>query len=446
MARARTSDVLWPLGASQLFVPVPKVGLAEINFEFDTAGQVYFLQELLAQGATGYRTIGSTAKTHDLPGVSKLIRNADDNCEIESRARLLLTPVAASFGLDGGQLAPVDGAVSRTLGYAMTLSGDDRATWSQIALVYNSVYQLLVGLHYSAQIDIPVRLTALHLRHLLDRCQKARPGFILATLHAVMLSYKPFTVSAPVVPATQASSVDANWVENFREYVEDEVYLEYAQARSEMGWLKKQKAIAARMAVLARRVARADAFRGLFKVGQRVTKVITTLPVDAVDLDPLLRNDRFLPSVLSLNEAMIRARSRWSSSNEDSSSISLQIDGFEWLTQRFYERGAVEIRVDRNAFLDRYQVSGGAEPTKGSELTNAQAQEMLMALVRSNLSSPVECDIHEAAIGAKDIRIKWSGSTIGFEIDICCVKAGRIASAAMCSGLANLTFRLAEDV
>ena len=172
------------------------------------------------------------------------------------------------------------------------------------------------------------------------------------------------------------------------------------------------------MGVLTRRLITSTAFGRSFRAGQKILATSTGLPVDAIDFDPLLQRESYLPPVVSIAGAVRASQKLWDSHQDHHGILQIQLPGFEWYAGPYFSSARTEahIEVPRNDFFNMYQVKGAASAPNEIE----SYFERYFAL---NLTPERYCGTHRQHIGIDDVKVTWDDDLIGFHIAACCEDA-----------------------
>jgi hypothetical protein len=351
---------------------------------------------------------------------------SDRDGTTRERVHLVFRPIAIDLGLDPADIDviadPIVGPQSRVL----NLPTDRRRAWSDLLLVHNATYHLLIGVDSRIQIDLPLLEFSAAIGRLRRTAKNPTSSATLGFLAALATSYKPCLVGATT---PKLSALDGQWIDVFEEYIKDATYQEYAAIRSELGYRARIEKSVERTWVAARRLLSTATSRGLLRFTVRNVGVSVGLPSRAPTVvSDYFNRTRYLPPIVRMGSPLAHARTRWLRENNYQGTLDPSYEYFDWLPgSRIPKLYNGTFGVDREWFASLFTT------VPSLDITQAKWQRALERYFAVNLESLSICQTHGIATGYDDVDVSWDGPTIEMSFTCCCEEGAREAFNLMCA-------------
>ena len=412
------SRILLPFGAEDLFFPItPADDSGRMEFGFDAHAMPVVVHELISHGAIAVAThagSGLAKNCEDFaPPLAKRIKVLDSDQRVLTQTRSLTRPLARSLGFDPDRLGIIDQPITASIAYLFELPVERRRLWSDVLLVMNCVYQLLLGVRYELQIDIPLENLKEALLRVRQEGLDDLSGTSVAFLLAAANSYEFANVGSFRFSFSQAPQ---EWVSEFERFVRDSDYHEYGIQRRALGWADQTQDTLERTWALADQVTKKKSLRDLVRFAIRTVGLSKGLPKSSSI--PLLDHwTGYLPPVVSTVGPILDAQNRWQREQSSRRILSFEIPELGWM-KRFHRKELVA-EIDAKQYRKQFK---GSQPIDFRDQRWQAAFERYFAV---NLNPGYWCREHAQRIIYDDVTVGWVSRTISFRMMVCCESAAR---------------------
>ena len=425
--------LLLPIGWDELFF-LQRQGKdsSTLEFWFDWGAIEYVLQEAVMQGATSLLV----PPTFNFKGVhaasahvQRRTKRGDTNRRVERRVKALFRPVVHDLGFNPASVEILENTFAGPSQQALLQikNAKDQKLFAQLILAINYSYHLALGIEYQSQVDLPFCsfLRALDALRVAVRDPTAATN--LAFVTAIVQTYCPHAVGAVEFLHSTASEQQ---VRSYLEFVEDEEYRQYAEAKHELGFSQRVSHAFTRLWQLSKRLASRRELRPIIAYTSKIVAVSTGAPEPPDDAAAALIAPGYMPPIVRTSGLLFRAQDRWLLNRPPRTELfafQFILPSLPLLTSRLSNRRSkATIVADVSWLIGLYIFTG--EP-----IDFEIKKRLLTHLFAINLETPYECPLHLIETGVEDVSMDWKAEKVTCTIMTCCEEAAKQTFAKMCA-------------
>jgi hypothetical protein len=191
----------------------------------------------------------------------------------------------------------------------LTIKGHEssREAHTAFATFYFHLPMFLLGVKHELQIDVDIDGFKRSVQILRTSSRSSRTRATLAAFEGILATYRRLEV-----PGLVASSTAPDHLVNlFQRLVEDETYRRLSETAHSLGTRRRASRSLQLMRRMVEDIATRKLFQQMFRVGTRAIETATTVPLPDSGIIVDLMHSRYLPVVVSLHEARLRASQLW---------------------------------------------------------------------------------------------------------------------------------------
>jgi hypothetical protein len=220
----------------------------------------------------------------------------DPRCESVEKVAAILGPVYRELRIEFGGVG----------GITVPAGRDDDA--GDLLTLATSLHVLIIGVDYCVQVQGNAEVSLAAAERLKQKVRSSESRAVLATIEGLYRGY-----SRQVSPALGfRPGLRSEYVEHFARFVEDETYRRMAQEAGLVGVPTRMTHALVRLRRLAADFVTRQEIADVVELGSRPLEAATRLPIPGPGiLSRLLSKTRYLPPLISMDDAHERALAEW---------------------------------------------------------------------------------------------------------------------------------------